>query len=256
MPFPLLAAAGLASSLGKIGLGFLQNSKANKINPQWQQYQANPLAAQMLGTAQNAYNGRMAGAQAEENAIYNNQANTQASVERNATDSSQALALAMAGQGATNDALNNLQTKEAQNKYNLLGNLNNAYKTNIDEGDKVYNSMLQKYQMDTQAKQQLRSSAFNNIFGGANDLVSGGLLGMYNFGGGGAKDLIDNKMKNPLSNIVQTAPKTVNTAYGSAPQSLPTSFNMPSMALLPNQVPMQGAANPLTNYSSFNWLGK
>lgn len=252
MPFPLLLAAGIASA-GKIGLGLLQNAKANKIHPQWQQYQANPLAAQQLGTAQNAYNGRMGGAVQEEQNIFNNQANTQASVDRNATDSGTALAMAAAGQGSTNDALNKLGIQEAQNKYNLLGNLNQAYGTNIAEGDKVYNSMLQKYQMDSGAQQQLRSSAFNNIFGGANDFITAGILG-----GGGAAD---GTLKNVLGFGQRNGKASPVTAYqglpssNGIPQQLPLNNFMPGIALQPNQVPMQGAASS-PNYSNFNWLGK
>lgn len=252
MPFPILAAAGIASA-AKIGLGLLQNAKANKIRPQWQQYQANPLAAQQLGTAQNAYNGRAAGAVQEEQNIFNNQANTQASVERNATDSGTALAMAAAGQGGTNDALGKLGIQEAQNKYNLLGNLNQAYGANIAEGDKVYNSMLQKYQMDSGAQQQLRSSAFNNIFGGANDFITAGILG----GGGAAKDygkpLGLGKIGNPLSNIVST--RQPMPASNGVPQQLPMSNGVFGAMLNPGQVPMQGAA-PIPNYSNFNWLGR
>jgi hypothetical protein len=59
--------------------------------------------------------------------------------------------------------------REQQNQFNLLGNLNNAYGAMTAEADKVYEDQMRKYQIDSQAKAQLRQSGMGNIFGGAND---------------------------------------------------------------------------------------
>lgn len=254
--FPILAAA----AVGKGILGLIQNSKANQIHPQWQQYQANPLAAQQLATAQNAYNGRMGGALAQEQGIYNAQANTQASVERNATDAGTALAMAAAGQGSTNDALNKLGVQEAQNKYNLLGNLNQAYGTNIAEGDKVYNSMMQKYQMDTQAQKELRSAAFNNIFGGINDLATGQILGA-NAGGAANGGMIASKVASSIGGAIPNAASAIvqtgqQLPGANIPSQLSLNHFMPSMVLPNTAIPMQGAAQAAFNPQTFNWLGR
>lgn len=162
-----------AAALGKTIFGFIQNGKANKIHPEWRQYQTSPYAKSQLGIAQQLFNGRMAGAGNMENNIAASQANFDNNVTRNATDSSQALALAAAGQGIANQSYNDLLTRELQNKYSLLDNLNAGYQGMVNEGDKVYQSQLDKYKMDKQEQAGLRGAAWQNIFGGVNDLASG-----------------------------------------------------------------------------------
>lgn len=183
MPLPLMAiGAGISglSAIGKMIFGAKQNKMANKINPSWSQYVTSPFAKQQLATAQNAFGGRMAGAQSLENNIYGNQASTQSNINRNATSSAQALALAGGVQGQTNDAFQNLQIKEGQNQTNMLGNLNNAYGQLIQEGDKEYQSKMQKFMLDTQQQAALRESGVQNIAGGVNDIA--GLFGTLGMG--------------------------------------------------------------------------
>jgi len=191
MAFPLLAiGAGMAGigAIGKFISGMKQSKEAKKINPVFNQYQANPFAKQQLGLAQNLFGGRMAGAQSLERNIFSNQANTLDSVGRNATDASQAIAAAAGVQGQMNNDLTGLQTMEAQNKYNLLGNLNQAYGANINEGDKVYNSMLQKFQFDAGRKDALANAGAMNKSGAVNDLSSMFMqLGQLGGFGGGNK---------------------------------------------------------------------
>lgn len=190
MPLPLLLGAGLAlgNAAGRFISGIGQTKESKKINPVWQQYQSSPFAGQQLSLAKQLYGGRMFGAPQLERNIFSNQANQMGNVSRNATDSSQLLALGAAGQGATNQSLSDLQVQEAQNKYNMLGNLNQAYGTNIEEGDKVYDSMLQKYQMDTARKDALRNAGAQNKYGAVSDLASmaftAGTSGMFGGGGG------------------------------------------------------------------------
>jgi hypothetical protein len=177
---PLLAIGGILSGIGAIGKfasGIKQSKESKKINPIWQQYKTNPFAQQQLGAAQNAYGGRMAGAGSLENNIFANQGAFMGNVNRNATDSSQALALAAGGQQQTNDALANLQIQEAQNKYSMLNNLNQAYGTMIGEGDKEYNSILQKYQIDAQRKDALANAGAQNKFGAVSDLAGMAFMG-------------------------------------------------------------------------------
>ena len=180
-PFGIAGAAlGGIADIGKLIFGLHQNHLANQIHPFFQQYVTSPYAKDQLGDALNAYNGRIAGAADLANNIYAAGANNYANTARNATDSGQALALGMLNQGQQNDAFTNLGIQEAQNKYQLLNNLNSAYGVMRDEGDKVYQSMLQKYMMDTQQQQQLRNSASQNIFGAASDL-SGGAIQFGNY---------------------------------------------------------------------------
>lgn len=195
MPLPLLgigAGLGIASSIGKFISGGKQVKESKKINPVFNQYQANPFAKQQLGIAQQLFGGRMAGAPELERNLFSSQANFMGNVGRNATDSSQALALGAASQGQTNEALSELQTKEAQNKFAMLQNLNQAYGTNIREGDKEYDSMRYKFEQDAARKDALRGAGEQNKFGAVSDLASmafiGGQVGLFgsNVGRGNA----------------------------------------------------------------------
>lgn len=175
MPFPFLAVgAGLAAAnaVGRWFGGNKQTKLANKINPVFNQYQASPYAGKRLGLANQMFNARMAGAPQMEQNIFSNQANLQGAIERTATDSSSALAAASAGQGQTNQALTNLQIAESQNKYDMLGNLNQAYEGVIREGDKVYDSMKYKFEQDVAQKNALTQSGQQNKYGAISDLSS------------------------------------------------------------------------------------
>lgn len=183
MPIPFMAAGAALSGLGSLARGLFggkQNKKANQINPQWQQYQTSPYAQRQLALAQQMFGGRMAGAGAQEQNIMNNQASTLGNINRNTTDAARALALTGSVQGQTNDAFANLGMQEAQNKQNMLGNLNQAYGSLVQEGDKEYQSKLQKYMMDKQEQLALRTAGANNQFGALNDIA--GLFGTLGMG--------------------------------------------------------------------------
>jgi CRISPR/Cas system CMR-associated protein Cmr1 (group 7 of RAMP superfamily) len=169
----------------KIGLGIFQNIKANKIKPKWEQYQTNPYAQKRLGAANNLFNSRMAGAAEMERNLFSNQASAIGNVNKNATDASQALAAASGIGANTNQAFGQLQNAEMQNKYAMLNNLNQAYAQMVNEGDKVHNSKMQKFQMDTAQKNALRNSGIQNIFSGVDsiDAAIQNVAGMFMGGG-------------------------------------------------------------------------
>lgn len=192
MPLPLLAVGAglaLANTAGKFISGMKQTKESKAINPVWKQYQTNPFAKQKLDISKQLFGGRMAGAPQLERNIFTAQANQMGNVSRNASDGSQALALGAAAQGQTNQSLSDLQVQEQQNKYNMLQNLNQAYGTMIDEGDKEYQSMLEKYGMDVNRKDALRSSGAQNKYGAVSDLASmaftAGTSGLFGGGAGG-----------------------------------------------------------------------
>src|SRR5436190_13044555 len=133
---PVGMALGGLGALGKIGFGIFQNHKANQIHPEYHQYSTSPYAQAELGLANQFLNGRMAGAADEEKNILASGANYNQSVERNATDSGQALALAGLGMGKTNDSLNQLGIQEQQNKQQMLQNENHALEGMTQEHDK------------------------------------------------------------------------------------------------------------------------
>ena len=178
MPFPFMAlGAGISGlgSLGKIFTGAKQNKLANQINPFFQQYQKNPLAQENLAANKNLFYGRMPGAQKAESNIMQAQSNQLANAQRGATDASQLLAMGAGLQGGTNEAFSNLAAAEGQSKASLLPSLGQAYRGAISEGDKAYESMVQKYQMDTQAKTALKNAGQQNIFGGIGDIGAGAM---------------------------------------------------------------------------------
>jgi len=177
---------GLLDSIAGGLFGAFQLSQAGKIHPQYTPYQTSPYAENVLENAKNAYGGRMAGATELEQNILTNQANVNANADRTATDGSQALAVKAANQGQTNAAFRNLQTQEAQQKYQLLNNLNLADQTMINEGDKKYQDMLYKYQMDAGQQAALRNAGIQNIFGAVNGLSGSAMqYNMMNGGGSG-----------------------------------------------------------------------
>lgn len=181
-----LASAGLGGlgAIGGIINGFTSGSKLNNLIKQDPTYTANPIAAQRLGLATSLLNARMPGATAMERNIYGNQANQLANVNRNATDSSQALALGSAAQGQTNQAFQNLSVQEQGDYYNRLQNLTGAQQGVIQEGDKVYQDQVRRYgdlAAVTGAKMQNTQTAWNSLanlgFGGvgvASQLGMGG----------------------------------------------------------------------------------
>lgn len=175
-----LAIAGLGLGLvGGIG-GLFGNKKSNRalerLISQNPQYQANPLARQQMGLAQTLLNARMPGAAAAEQNIYQNQANALGNVNRNATDASQALALAAAGQGQTNEAFNNLAGQETQDYQRRYGNLAQAQQGVINEDDKVFQDKVRQFQDLAQirgaqnANRQNTWSSLSNLGFGAMNL--------------------------------------------------------------------------------------
>jgi hypothetical protein len=169
--------AGISAlgSLGKIFAGAKQNKLANQINPIYQQYQENPLAKENLAVNKNMFYGSDPASLKAQSNVMQAQSNQLASAQRGATDASQLLAVGAGLQGGTNEAFSKLAAQEAEGKAGLLTNLGQAYRGAISEGDKAYESMLQKYQMDSQAKAALRNAGQQNIFGGIGDIGAGAM---------------------------------------------------------------------------------
>ena len=161
-------------SIGKLLTGFNQNKLANQINPIFSQYTGSNAVNQSLGAVQNAYQGRMPGAQAASDRILQSQANALANISRGATDSSQLLAAGAGTEGAADEAGIDLAGKEGQYKTGLLSNLQSAYGAKTEDERKIYESKLLKYQMDAQAKADLRKAGMGNIAGAGSDI--GGML--------------------------------------------------------------------------------
>lgn len=166
------AGLGLASQLGRFILGNKQNKLADQINPVYNDYQTSPYAKQLLSTVLNAYQGRMPGATQAGRNIQTAQGNQMYNIARNATDSSQALALGAASQGMADQSISDLAGQEAQYKTGILGNLNDAYSKLISEDRYKNEQMLQKYGIDLNAKMGLRGAGIGNQYGSVGDLSS------------------------------------------------------------------------------------
>lgn len=155
----------------KIYSGIRQNQLAKQIHPTTNAQTDNPYLKQQLGTAKQLFNSQMPGTADEMKGIANAQGNFNANVQRNATDSAQALQLASLGQGGANNAYLKLGEQEGAWKMGLLGNLSNAYES-------AYGSVLDKYRTETAQQQGLRQGGMQNIYGGINDLSSAYSTGM------------------------------------------------------------------------------
>ncbi len=190
---------GIIGGIGSIFGNRRANRELEKLIGQNPAYKSNPIAAQRMALAQQLLNARQPGAAAAERNIYGAQANSLANIQRNATDSSQALALAAGTQGQTNQAFGDLAQQEAQGYQQRYQNLAGAQQGMIQEGDKVYQDQVRRYQdlaAIRGAQNQNRQNSWQTVsnFGGGlmnfglaseqglANLMSGGMFG----GSGGA----------------------------------------------------------------------
>lgn len=196
------AGVGLIGTIGSLFGNARANRRLEQLIKQNPTYKENPIARERMALAQQLLNARMPGAAALERNIYTNQAGTLDQIQRNATDSSQALALAAGVQGQTNQAFQNLGVQEAQDYYNRLNNLGSAQQGVIAEGDKVYQDQVRRFQDLAQirgAQNANRQNSWGTVsnlgFGLMNyGLAAGGGLGKA----GGAGQQSSGGM-NPLS---------------------------------------------------------
>lgn len=170
------AGIGAVGGLFKIGEGIHQNHLANKVVVPDASYESSPYAAKMLGEATRLKNAPMPGLQTATQGIETSEADTNAGVQRNATSGSQALALLAATHGQTDSAFSSLSTEQNQYQQNAENNYNNALNTEIGEGDKVYQSDLQKRLSAIQEKTGLRGAAATNVGSGVNDVTNNAFM--------------------------------------------------------------------------------
>lgn len=137
-----LGAAGL---VGKIIARNKANHQLGDLMGQDPSYAINPLAQQRLGLAQTLLNARMPGAAQVQQNLYSNYANKIGTINRGATDASQALLMGAQAGGQTDEGLNQLGINEAQDYQRRYGNLVGAQEGMINEGDKVYNDQVRRF---------------------------------------------------------------------------------------------------------------
>lgn len=197
MPLPLLAAGlgiGLIGGIGKMFGRGKANKQMEALIAQNPMYKENPLARQRLGLAQQLMNARMPGASQAERNIYSNQANQVSNIQRGATDSSQLLAMGANAFGQSNQAFNELGQAEAGNKQQQYQNVASAQQGVINEGDKVFNDQIRRFEDLSRirgaqnANRQANWGDVSNMgFGLANFGMAGGFGNMFGGGGGGSE---------------------------------------------------------------------
>jgi hypothetical protein len=178
---------GLAGAVGKMigrGKANREMDRLNKLNPA---YKENPLAAQRLGLANTLLNARAPGALSAERNIRANQAGSVANINRVATDSTQALAMASGTQGQSNEDFNELAQDETQDYQRRYQNVVGAENAVINEQDKVFQDGVRRWEDNVAfqgAKNENRQNTWSDIsnhgFGLANFGMSGGFDGMQN----------------------------------------------------------------------------
>ena len=171
---------GIIGGIGQLFGAHRANKTLSRLEGQIPTYQQNPLAAQRTALAQTILNARMPGSAQLQGEIYGNQANELNNINRNATNSAQALSMGAQTQGQTNNAFANLAQQQGQFYQQNVANLNNAYQNQINEGDKVYQSQLNKFG-DIAQLEGAKNANRQNAWGSISNLGFGlGNLGMTN----------------------------------------------------------------------------
>jgi hypothetical protein len=189
-PFTIASlGVGLIGSIGKMFGRGKANRRLRELEESDPIYSANPLAAERLALSKNLLNARAPGAQSVERNIYANQGNQIGDISRNATDSSQALALGASTVGQSNQAFNQLGEQETQDYQRRYGNVVNAEEGVINEGNKVFQDQVRRFG----DKAQIRGGINENQQSNWGDVSNLG-FGLSNFGmAGGFKNMFGKK---------------------------------------------------------------
>jgi len=140
------ASGGSGGSVNKPYSAKNTNRKLGEFAENDPKYGSSPFAANNLGLSQQLLNSRMAGAGARERNIQTSGANVRAGVGRNATDSSQALAIMAGTQGMEGQQYNDLAIMEGQDSTMKQQNLMNANRDMTGEWDKMHDDSVRRWQ--------------------------------------------------------------------------------------------------------------
>jgi hypothetical protein len=183
-------AVGTAGTIISNISGDVTKRRLSRLEDKDPSYTADPNVSQKYGLAEQLLNARMPGASQAQANIYGAQAQQQGSIERNATDGSQALAMGAANTANTDKAFSNLGMQEAGNYNNMLANYNQANQGMTDEHDKVYQDAVRKWQDSvniTMARGNISQGQGQNMvaLGGSIMGAAGGMGGGSGGSGGG-----------------------------------------------------------------------
>lgn len=161
------------AAVGTIG-GMISRGNANRkmedIKRKVNAMQINPEYAKQLGLTQTQLQGRMAGASQAERNINQQAANTQANINRAATDPMQAILGAGAIQGQTSQAFNQLATQEQADYANRLERMMQAGMNKAQAEDALE-------QMKLGQTTQLSAAQQENISNSWKDVTQAGMAG-------------------------------------------------------------------------------
>lgn len=191
---PLIIHAGLQQSFfwlplalagGQIAASAIAGNKARKDAERGAAkrpvMQENPYVRQQLGLAQTTLQGRMAGATEAERNIQQQQATTQANINRAATDPNAVIAGAGAIQSQTNKALENLGLMESQDYERRQANYQNALQNMGEEQRRLFDfNQVGKWETDMAVqgvRSQNRTNLMNTIGQGVMSGLTGGIQG-------------------------------------------------------------------------------
>jgi len=234
------AGLGAIGAVGKIFAGRKANKKLTELEGQNVSYAANPLAQERLNMAKSLLNARMPGASYLEQNIFSNQGNQMANINQNATDSSQALALAAGSQGQTNEALAKLGMMEQNDFQRRYQNWTGAQDAQINEGDKVFQDKVRVFGDKVQfagARAANNANAWQSISNLGQGVMNMGLAGggwdqMMGKGGGQGQSSVPfipipesmklNNFRAPRLNMIngvsasqyQSGDAAINTQFG------------------------------------------
>jgi hypothetical protein len=166
---PLLLAGGIVGGVSQIGGAISNLFGAKKRNKQLDAFgrevdamQINPIYGQNYGLTQTQLQGRMAGASQAEQNINQQAANTQANINRGATDPMQAILGAGAVQGQTSQAFNELAGQEQADYANRLQRMMQAGMSKAEAEDQL---RMQKLQMKSQIQGAIAQNKQNAVQG-------------------------------------------------------------------------------------------
>lgn len=186
------AAAGVAQGLFGIFQGAKMLKEAKKINPFYTPYQGSQAAREQMGMAQTRMNARSPMQAARQRGILGSQAGMMANVRSGATDASQLLQMAGAGQAQTDLATEKLAEQDIAFDQQAMANIMQAQNLMVGEDRMKFQDMMNKYQMDLEQKNMLRRSGQQNIVGGLG-AIGGAALGAEKLGQTGEASRISNQ---------------------------------------------------------------
>lgn len=197
--------------------GMKADKKLDKLLEQDPAYTSSPYATERYGMAKTLLNSRMAGSATMERGIAASAGNAYSNIQRNTTDSSQALAMMAGIQGQAGDQMTNLGQLEGQDYFKKLDNFTGANQGMTQEHKDKFDDEVRRWQDKVnvaQAQYAMRSQGAKNInsYGDSmNSSLSSMGSGMGEGGGmsAGGGVMSDKRLKYNL-NIIGKSPSGID----------------------------------------------